>query len=192
MHTHRYAEILPTIRQSIASLPGLVVLRAVLVNFLAHAGETEESAQLLGQMAPEDFRFPRDLMWLTSNALSAEAAAMVGDREWTALFYDRLLPFAGQVVTSRVSCIGPVAHSLGTAAWALDRTEAAAEHFRTAIDLSTGLRSPLHRARGMVGLARCVRSADPAETARLLDEVTDLADRFGLPGQAARARELTG
>jgi len=122
--------------------------------------------------------------------MTAEAAAIVGDEASATLLYDRLIPYADQVITTRAYCLGPVGHYLGVVAAAFGTADAARAHFRTAIHLSAGLRSPFHRARSLLGLAELLRTTDAAEAAALLTEVATLAERYHMPGQAERARQL--
>lgn len=190
MHRHDYTGIIPVARERLEAIPNLSAVRAVLVNFLCQAGELAEAEQLLTGMADDGFTFDHDLVWLTSTALSAEAATLIGDRASARLLHDRLVPYAGQVITTRAYCIGPVGYYLGVAAAGLGDTQAAMAHFRTAVELSSGLRSPFHRARAMLGLAELMQRTDASEAAALLTEVVELAERYQLPGQGERARQL--
>jgi class 3 adenylate cyclase/tetratricopeptide (TPR) repeat protein len=190
MHRHQYTEIIPVARERLEALPNLSAVRAVLVNFLCQNGEMEEAKQLLAGMADGGFTFDRDLVWLASTALVAESAAIVGDRASVALLHDRLARYADQCITTRAYCIGPVGYYLGVASAALGDVDAAQRHFRTAIELSEGLRAPFHSARSMLGLAELLQSADRAKAAALLAEVEALAELYKMPGQAARARQL--
>ena len=192
MHRHEFAEIIPLGRERVQALPHLSAARAMLANFLCQAGEMAEAAELLAGMAATGFTFDHDLVWLTSTAMSAEGATMVGDRASAALLYDRLVPYADQVISTRAYCVGPVGYYLGVTAAGLGEAERARAHFRTAVDLSVGLRSPFHRARAMLGLAELVQSTDAAEAAVLIAEAADLAERYRMPGQAERARQLAG
>lgn len=190
MHRHAYAEIIPAVRERLAANPGWSAFRAVLVNFLVHAGEREEAAQMLEDMAAGHFAFDRDVTWLSSMVLSSEAAARLGDAASTDLLRGKLLPFAGQVVSTRAHCLGPVAYYLGIADAALGDTATAEHRFRAAVELTEGLRSPFHRSRALVELAKVLQPTDPAAAAEAAREVLALDERYGLPGQAEQARAL--
>lgn len=189
MHRNQYAEIIPVVRERVQSSPGVSAFRAVLTNFLAHAGATDEAAGLLTEMAADGFAFDRDLVWLTSTAFFAEAAAMVGELDSASLLYDQLLPYEDQVICTRAHCIGPVGYYLGRVARSLGNAEAVG-HFRDAIGRSEGLRSPYHRARAMLGLAEVLQPTDPTEADPLLDAVELLAEQYQMPGQVEGARAL--
>lgn len=189
MHRRQYQEIIPLVRERAEAVPGVSAFKAVLVNFLAYAGASDEVMELLAEMAADGFAFDRDLVWLTSTAMTAEAAAMVGDLDAAALLHDRLLPYADQVICTRAHCIGPVGYFLGRVAQALKRPEAA-DHFRDAMALGEGLRSPFHRARAMLGLAEVLQPTDPTEAGQLLDAVELLAEQYQMPGQLDGARAL--
>lgn len=182
IHLHRgqYAEIIPLVRERAEALPGLSAFRAVLINYLAHAGELEEASRMLAEAADEGFAFFRDLVWLTSTAMSAEAAVLTGDLGSVALLRDRLLPYADQVICTRAHCLGPTTFYLGVAASALGQTSEAEAHLCAAIDQGRRLRSPLHQARPLLALGTLLRSSRPDEAAQMLREAADLSERYGM------------
>lgn len=190
MHRNQYAEIIPLVRDRVESLPGLSAARAVLVNFLTHTGEHEEPRRRLAEEATGGFSFNRDLVWLTSTALFAEAAALLGDLDSAALLHERLLPFGDQVICTRAYCIGPASYYLGVVERALGRPEAE-QSFRDAAARSGDLRAPFHRARAAVALAETIRSTAPSEAASFRDEAMAVAQQFDMPGVRSQAESLS-
>ena len=189
IHHHRgqYAEIVPLVRDRLEDNPGVSLLWAVLVDFLALAGDHEQSRELLEQAAADGFAFDRNVVWLASTAMTAEAAAVVGSLESAEVLHDRLVPFADQIVCSRVYCVGPVSFYLGVVEKALGRADEAAASYRDAIDRSRRIRSPFYVARSSLGLAEVLRPTDPAEAMSLRDEAAALAEQYGMSGVAAGA-----
>lgn len=191
LHSGQYAEIIPVVRERLEKVPDLSLFRAVLVNYLAHAGELEEAAQRVAELAAGGFSFDRDIVWLGTNAMVAEAAAMIGDVDAGATLHERLAPYADQIICTRAYCLGPVSYYLGLVDRALGRTEDADACFRDAMERSHRLRSPLYRALACVSLAELLHARDPAAAMSLRDEAAALAERYGMHAVAARAAALS-
>ena len=176
----RGGELIPLLQQLIAGKPGMPVFRSMLTIFLVHEGEREAAEAVLDELGEDDFDFPIDLLWLTSSVLAAEAVSALGHRAGAEILYERLLPSAESVAASRASCVGPVAHYLGLLATTLGRDAEAEAHFEAALERSTRMHSPFHRARTMLATARLLGERSPERARQLAAEAAELADRHGM------------
>jgi tetratricopeptide (TPR) repeat protein len=100
----------------------------------AGRGNHEQARAILTRLAEDGFAaLPEDANWHVI-AEAGEAVALLGDREWAASLYDRLLPHARlhAVVARAVASYGPASYFLGRLAAVCERWEAADAHFADA------------------------------------------------------------
>ena len=148
--------------------------------------------QVVDELAADDFAFPLDVLWLTASVIAAEAVTLVGHRRGAQLLYDRLLPHAGLIASSRVNCQGPVAYPLGLLAMMLGRPADAEAHLDVALERCTQLRAPFPRARTLVAQAQLLAERSPERSAQLAGEAAALAERYGMVRVGEQARALAG
>lgn len=187
-HRGLFAETIPLVEQAAAANPGLTVYRTVLAVFCAHLGRHDEARAWLADLAADDYRFPYDVMWLTSSAVTAEAVSLVGDVQASRVLYDRLVPYVDHVAASRTSCQGCVGYHLGLLATTLGRHDKAVAHHEVGLERNTGLRSPFLRARSMVALADLLGDTDPERAVALTAEAAELVERHGFGAIAGGGR----
>ena len=110
------------------------------VRMLLAAGRTREARAVWRPDVP----IAADHYWFRWTALRAENAVRLADRATAAVCYDQLLPWHGHLpglLHAHVT-LGPVDHTLGDLAVALDRPDAAARHYADAATLADRLGSP--------------------------------------------------
>jgi hypothetical protein len=154
---------------------------------LAEAGREAEARRLVERLTHDDLRdLPRDLTWLASLSVLAEAVSLLEDRARAPLLYDLLRPYADRYVVIGFGfiCWGSVARYLGLLATTLGRWEEAARHFESArvanerIGARPALARTLHDHAAMLRAASDPRDRDRAAT--LLAEAHDVASRLGM------------
>jgi predicted ATPase len=131
----RLEEMVAGVEQFMAAYPAVAAWRATLVWIHAEVGRDADARSELERIAAADFAdLPRDMFWLLSLWLLAEAVAKLGDVRRARVLYELLLPYAGRCVTSGAAfCAGSVERSLGLLATSLSRFDDAARHFAAAI-----------------------------------------------------------
>jgi hypothetical protein len=157
---------------------GLVLARAAAGD---HAGARRELEQLLGA------EIERDVFWLPTVCILAEAAFVLGHARAGAALAAELEPYAGRNAQIGFAVLlGPVQLFAGLAAHAAGRADEAAERLRDAIARSRALgtlTAELH-ARCAYGELRHARDE--------LEQTLEVAERIGMAGCAARAKEALG
>jgi transcriptional regulator with XRE-family HTH domain/tetratricopeptide (TPR) repeat protein len=99
---------------------------------------------------------PQDHYWFRWTALRAENAVHLGDLTTAADCYRRLLPWRGHLpglLHAHVT-LGPIDHTLGDLAAALDRPASAAKHYADAITVAERVAAPHWAARAQAALDR--------------------------------------
>ena len=166
----RLVELVPPLRQAVAEHPRLAV-HAMLAWALVNSDQLDEAREQVDNARSDDFALPYDLAWLFASCAWAEAVARVHDTEGARILYDRLAPWAGQIVNPDVAVLGGTAHYLGLLAACLEDYEEAARFFTQAIDMHTAMRAPFFLANTQVEFARAlVQRSHPGdrEGARVL------------------------
>ena len=106
---------------------------------LVAVGELDEARKRLNwAMAALTHQFPGP-DWIHHCASAAEAAAALGEREYAARLYDELLPFADRNTVSSAGqnvSGGSVARYLGMLGAAMERWDAAEQHFKVALEMN--------------------------------------------------------
>jgi hypothetical protein len=132
---------------------------AKVVLAISDRGAEEEARTAAARLAAFDAAAePLNNLWLVQAATVAEAAAAVGDQALADRLYDALVPYAGLgvVTAGAVDFYGAVDHYLGLSADTLERPDAAAEHFRAAIELHRRLGATAWVSRSQRALADMV------------------------------------
>jgi len=139
---------------------------------LAGLGETERARATLEHAIAHPHAF--DANWMSAQAECADTCVLLGDATHAAVFYDRLLPYAGRPATAgrAVASYGAVDRHLGGLAALLGRREDAVRHLRAAIARNDELGCTVWRLHSQRWLQR-ISPEDPlaasaAETARAL------------------------
>lgn len=170
--------------------PGLALL-------LAEIGHGEKARQVLAEiMGDGTVRLPRDDLWLTAAAFTAETCAILEERRFAKALYELLAPFAGRAVVCgpNAVCFGPVDRLLGRLASLLGRWPAARMHFDDALSMLERLQSGPLRVRTTCDFAAALLiEGSPTALKRagvLLDGLESAATNFGMRSLAARAHAL--
>jgi tetratricopeptide (TPR) repeat protein len=132
---------------------------------------------------------PKGGLWLSTLAVSALAAARLGDRDAAAAIYPHLLPYAAGVILipmpHPVVCCGSAAFYLGVLATVLARWDDAAGHFEVAMLANTQLGARVFLARTQHEFARMLRHRDGAtdhdHARELMDQAGATAHALGMP-----------
>ena len=125
-------ELVPLIEQVAADNPGVPAFVAALTMAHAEADRTDDARRLLDEFATAGFDLPMDAAWLTGMALYAVAAVACGDPKYAGPLFDRLSPWAGQVVYNGATTDGPVSLYVGGLATVLGRHDEADIYFTQA------------------------------------------------------------
>jgi tetratricopeptide (TPR) repeat protein len=99
----------------------------------AQSGDLDGARAVLERIDIE--ALPRDMLWMASMAILAQACALVGDAGRARALYDILLPHrARNVMVGMANCMGSTERYLGLLATTLGDFPAAEVHFDTAIE----------------------------------------------------------
>jgi DNA-binding SARP family transcriptional activator len=115
--------------------PNVVGWRAIVSAFHAWRGDEESARRELSRIADAGFEnVPRDLIWTSAVAFSAETAALLGDTEAAASLYPLLTPAADlHVVLGWALYDGSMARRLALLAATLGRWDEADAHYARAL-----------------------------------------------------------
>ncbi len=133
---------LAELRQPVSAIlahRGSPAWRAVLAIVHLEMGNRRESGYELETLFAAGFtQLPQDWLWMPTLAYLAEVSAALGHQASAAELYDLLLPFADHnvVVAHGVLSTGAMARNLALLATAMGNNEAAAAHFRRALELN--------------------------------------------------------
>ncbi len=169
---------------------GVVLLEAE----LGRAAAARRELDVLAARGFEDV--PRDLTWLTTMAVLAEAVALVGDAERATILYDLLRPHAGHcvVIGYGLAWWGSVARYLGLLAARLSRWEVAARHFEAALETNRRMGARLCLARTEYDYAAMLRArGEPGDRKKadgLLAAAAATANELGLERLAEQIEHL--
>ncbi len=164
-------EILEMFRQSASAFAGVPAFRAGLASLLCWLDLHDEARPILEQAASDRFEHVGSTAaTLTTLAEYAEAAFQASDVGAAALLYERLEPFAGQVVWSSNQGYGHVRLFLGLLAACLGESQRADEHLAFACEFHEANDIPLWAARGYLGWAEAL--ATRGDTAAVHEHAT--------------------
>jgi DNA-binding SARP family transcriptional activator/class 3 adenylate cyclase/tetratricopeptide (TPR) repeat protein len=191
----RMAEMVPFLWEAARENPGIPSYWGGVAWALADSGDTGEAARLVAEGAALGFaHLPDDLLQLPGLAMYAEAAIRLGATEASAILYDLLAPWHGQLPYMGVGIDGPVDHYLGALAAVLGRIDVAEVHLGRALDTATQLGAHFFEARTRLEWARALAGRQSAEdderAAVLAGDAVSMAQAYGYPLVAQRARTL--
>jgi hypothetical protein len=150
----RLGELQPVVAATVDSSPGVPAWRAALAIATVQAGLLDEAAAMIADELTREFPLPRDVVWSTGSAMWAIATSAVGNATAATLLYDRLAPYAGQVVFNGVNAWMTIDHHLGTLAAVAGRPDLARRHLADAAGLHERMGAPLWLERSRNQLAR--------------------------------------
>lgn len=185
----RLAELRVPLAETAARSPGVAALRGAIALACASADEPRARALLEVAIAGLD-ELPRDPTWLSALALFALTAHELGDARAAAALYERMAPWAGQIVFAGMAAWMAVDHHLGVLAGLLGRPADARAHLDAAATLHERIGAPVWLARTRVEQALAARDAvDGGEWRASLEEARDVAERHGAEVVERRAEE---
>lgn len=111
--------------------------RAVGAMFQAELGNLAEARDLLQVFKDDDFENRVNNVWSTVLGPAGVAATILGDREAATSIYEKLAPFAGQMICNQAFTMTGVDGILGGLAGLLGDDEAAERHFAEAEAITT-------------------------------------------------------
>lgn len=165
--------------------------RAFAAHAYANLGQPREAQRLVTGLAARGFADVHyDGFWLTVMSLVADAAARATVTDVAEEVYDLLLPWRDQIVVTPGTCLGSVAHHVGTLAAALGRPNDADDAFAQAAATHEGLNAPIWTARTRLEWARAIVADDPRRGLDLLAKAEQLARAAGAHGIVAEASSL--
>lgn len=151
-HQGRLGELVGPFRMVVANNPGLPLWRGILCDALTAAGELDEAAQLLGELAVEDFAWVRrDVNWLWMMASLSSAALTLEDVGVASVLYRLLSPLPEQSIVfgPALGTLGPIRrYTAGLAALTGDFAEAESLFSQTISQLEQVGARPLAQATG--------------------------------------------
>jgi DNA-binding SARP family transcriptional activator/tetratricopeptide (TPR) repeat protein len=178
----RFGELEPAARGFLESNPDRLVWRLALTVLLCDADRHDEAREALEPVTEASLRaLTRDLDWIPTLTLLAEAAVVLEDRPRARLLYELLAPHAGTVIVvgAGTVCRGALDGYLGVLAQTFGDSERAVAHLDAAIGLNQALRAPLLLAYVQVEYANALGPGDPARS--LLGQARTSAARLGVP-----------
>jgi hypothetical protein len=163
----RAGEIVEMLRQSASAFAGVPAFRAGLAQVLCWLDLHDEARPILEQAASDRFEHVGSTAaTLSALAHYADAAFQASDLRAAAILYERLEPFAEQVVWSRAHGSGHVRLYLGLLSAALAEHQRADEHLQFACEFHEANDIPLWEARGQLGWAEALAAQGDAAAAR--------------------------
>jgi DNA-binding CsgD family transcriptional regulator len=173
--------------------PALTVFRVL---DLASRGRLAEARTTLRPLASIPPSAIRPLMaWFPAIATSTDASVAVGDANVAAVLYAALLPYSDHVITTTAgvaSVLGAAARYLAKLAATMERWEAAAAHYETAINLERKMGAPPFVACSEILYAEMLvaRGQDLGKARRLADDARSIAQELGMPPWLERSRAI--
>ena len=155
--------------------------RSGLVLAQAAAGDTESARRELEHLIGAGFaEIERDVFWLPTVCILAEAAAMLGDARAGAVLAAELEPYAGRNAQIGFAVLlGPVQLFVALAAKAAGRTDETAERLRDAIARSRALGTLTAEVHARCAYGELLGERDE------LEQVLEVAERIGMAGSPA-------
>ncbi|HEX5192915.1 MAG TPA: AAA family ATPase [Solirubrobacteraceae bacterium] len=178
----RFRELEPVARGFRESNPERLVWRVALTLLLCDDGRRDEAREMLAPLTEASLQaLPRDLDWIPTLTLLAEAAVELEDEARARLLYELLEPHSGTVavVGAGTVCRGAIDGYLGVLAQTFGDRDRAVAHLDAALDLNRALRAPLLLAYAQVELASALGAGAPARA--LLREARVAAAQLGVP-----------
>jgi hypothetical protein len=196
----READLLDMVEE-IAGSPTLaaddIAYPAAVAFLAARAGAPDRARLALDRLRGAGLSaLPRSSTWLTGIVALIEAAALLGDADLAGEAYDLLAPYADQMImpSLAVACFGSAERSLGVAARAGGRVDAAVEHLErgVAVNQRIGNRPAAAIAAAELAMALHERCApgDRTRAASLIQVALDEGRRLAMSARV-EAWEVT-
>lgn len=176
----RLAELAPLLDRGAARYPRMLAFRSARLAAHLQEGERERARALLASVVPPGFEgFRRDFNLGLNLALSAGAAAALGDAERAEALAAELLPYAGRFVGMDIfAMLGSGDRFLAALARTLGRREEAIERAEAALELERRAGAPLFEARTALELAALREARGGSRDRRAARELRDRAARL--------------
>jgi tetratricopeptide (TPR) repeat protein len=165
------------------AFPRMPAWKAGLGLIFAELGRTEDARKQLELVARDDFAsIPEDLFWLVTFDHAAKVAARLGDHERCGSLYEKLLPFAGEIVVAgaAVAVHGAIDRTLGLLAAARGDHRRAVEHLRDALRINRGIGATAINVYVTAELASALAAIDPDEADAVAQRARWSAEENGL------------
>lgn len=154
-------ELWPSVRSLVGSPRALWAPALAVCEFAG--GDRVRAAQALATMPVQPSQLRRDLFWLPTLTLLAQATAELGDDEHAAELYDLLAPHADRYAQLAFNgSLGSVHRVLGLLAGQLGRPFDAAAHFAEALRRHKALKAPALEARTCCDYAEAILAGHAA------------------------------
>ena len=175
-HQGRVSELIEMQEQAVGANPGIVAWRAGLAGSLCWLDRHDEASSILDDAARDGFaHVVPNVAMLGTLTLYADAAAQTRNVKAAQALYERMEPFAGQVVWMALMGYGHVRLWLGLLSAVLGQHDRANQHLSFAREFHEAHEMPLWTARGHIGWA---------------EALAERGDAIGMREQAMRAVEL--
>ena len=194
----RLAEFEDTIKRSVHEYPPLLRFRCALAHACGELGRTHDASAVLAELMTHDLANEHvDAEWLLSMSLLADPCAFLDDQDAAATLHALLAPYERLYTVAPVEAtFGSVARALGVLATALERFDAAEQHFAFAIETERKMKARPWLAHTQHNLATMLlrrgEVGDDERAFALLGEAQDIYRRLSMKSWAARASEATG
>ena len=189
--TRTYDDLhLQRVHAQIAASPVPEAWRPWLPLLYAETGDLPAARRELETFAADGFAaIPADANWHVICDI-AEAAAMVGERAWCELLYERLSPYAAlqPVIARFVGTYGPVEFFLARLAAALGRDADAEHHFARALEAGARLGAASRLALTQERFGEHLLARGDTRGTDLLHAALERCTRLGLYARAERVR----
>lgn len=193
LHQGRLVEVIDDMERCAKAFPGVRAFLGGAAAGAAEIGDLERCRALFDDLAADLDHVRFDLNWLTTIAMTAQAAAELRDAERAAQLRGLLEPYRHQFVDNASTFFGSVEHYIGLVSSVLDDPAGVDRAFTAAVRAHEALRSPPLLARTQLEYARALARRDPVP----VDQVVALgraahgsAERHGLASVAARSADL--
>jgi hypothetical protein len=176
----RLAEFVPVL-EAVAQQPNIAaVVEAALALAYTSAGQSDAASALLDRFVAADFAsFPKNLLWLPTMAMLADAAEGAGHAAAGSRLTALLEPYSGRVANVPQAVFGPIDMAIAQAALAASDFARAERFAALAADASRLRKTPILLARELVRVAVARRGlgASAAEIDALLAEARQIAEQ---------------
>jgi DNA-binding SARP family transcriptional activator/tetratricopeptide (TPR) repeat protein len=183
----RLAELEAPARDLMSSNPHRPAWRAAVGRLLCESDRLDEARELIAPLAAERFAsVPVDGDWMTTMILLSDVAVAVGDREWSALLYEQLSPYSGNVAVIGIAavCLGAVSRYLGRLAHVMGDPDSARIHLERARTANGSLQASVQVAHTQLDLAALLDRGRRAQ--RLREAAEQTARERNLPAVLRR------
>jgi class 3 adenylate cyclase len=189
----RLAEMEEPLARLVERNPGFPLPRALQAVLASELERREEAGSRFEGLAGDDFAdIPRNVYWLRTMTDAAAVCAYLSDERRAGVLYDRLAPYADQLVVAIRLVTGSVDYYLGLLAATLGRFDDAGRHLAAAAARHERIGAPPWLARTQLAQARLLLraagdGADGESARQLAGEALATARRLGLGTVERRA-----